>query len=64
MAKAPKSSSKQGVRPAADLVPREAGVVTGGKTPETSRKQLEAQDKLGNFEIQNLMSTYNQAETL
>ncbi|MCC7383655.1 MAG: hypothetical protein IT384_17575 [Deltaproteobacteria bacterium] len=27
-------------------------------------KDLEAQDKLGNFEIQDLMSTYNQAETL
>ena len=27
-------------------------------------KELEAQDKLGNFEIQDLMSRYNQAETL
>lgn len=27
-------------------------------------KDLEAEDKLGNFEIQDLMSTYNQAETL
>ena len=27
-------------------------------------KGLEAQDRLGNFEIQNLMSRYNQAETL
>jgi hypothetical protein len=27
-------------------------------------KDLQSQDKLGNFEIQDLMSTYNQAETL
>ena len=27
-------------------------------------KDLEAEDKLGNFEIQDLISTYNQAETL
>lgn len=27
-------------------------------------KDLEAQDKLGNFEIQDLMSTFNQAQTL
>ena len=27
-------------------------------------KDLEAEDKLGNFEIQDLMSTFNQAETL
>jgi hypothetical protein len=27
-------------------------------------KDLEAQDRMGNFEIQRLMSTYNQAETL
>ena len=27
-------------------------------------KDLEAEDKLGNFEIQTLMSAYNQAETL
>ncbi|MBC7772938.1 MAG: hypothetical protein H7210_10620 [Pyrinomonadaceae bacterium] len=27
-------------------------------------KELEAQDKLGNFEIQDLMSDYNQTETL
>lgn len=27
-------------------------------------KDLESQDKLGNFEIQDLMSSYNQAETL
>jgi len=27
-------------------------------------KELESQDKLGNFEIQNLMSAFNEAETL
>ncbi len=33
-------------------------------TLEARLKDLEAQDKLGNFEIQDLMSTYNQSETL
>lgn len=31
---------------------------------EGAMKDLESQDKLGNFEIQDLMSRYNQAETL
>ncbi len=31
---------------------------------DSKMKDLEAQDKLGNFEIQDLMSQYNQAETL
>ena len=31
---------------------------------EKRGKDLESQDKLGNFEIQQLMSQYNQAETL
>jgi phage shock protein A len=31
---------------------------------EEKTKNLEGQDKLGNFAIQDLMSTYNQAETL
>jgi|GEM_PF-4708467 len=31
---------------------------------EAAMKELESKDKLENFEIQNLMSTYNQAETL
>jgi hypothetical protein len=31
---------------------------------DAASKDLEAQDKLGNFEIQDLMSQYNQAETL
>jgi chromosome segregation ATPase len=34
------------------------------KQLESAMKDLEAQDKLGNFEIQDLMSRYNQAETL
>lgn len=34
------------------------------KSLEAAMKDLEAQDKLGNFEIQDLMSRYNQAETL
>lgn len=31
---------------------------------EDKAKELDPQDKLGNFEIQDLMSRYNQAETL
>ena len=31
---------------------------------ETAAKDLESQDKLGNFQIQGLMSDFNQAETL
>jgi hypothetical protein len=34
------------------------------KAFEDAMKDLEAQDKLGNFEIQDLMSRYNQAESL
>ena len=34
------------------------------KRMEGAMKDLEAQDRLGNFEIQDLMSQYNQAETL
>jgi hypothetical protein len=34
------------------------------KSLEGAMKELEAQDKLGNFEIQRLMSAFNQAETL
>jgi hypothetical protein len=34
------------------------------KALESAMKDLEAQDRLGNFEIQRLMSQYNQAETL
>jgi hypothetical protein len=34
------------------------------KAFEDAMKDVEAQDKLGNFEIQNLMSAYNQMETL
>ncbi|MFN0169734.1 MAG: hypothetical protein ACKV22_25205 [Bryobacteraceae bacterium] len=31
---------------------------------DSKMKDLEARDKMGNFEIQRLMSQYNQAETL
>ena len=34
------------------------------KAFDDAMKDLEAQDRLGNFEIQNLMSQYNQVETL
>jgi len=34
------------------------------KRLEESNKDLESKDKLGNFEIQDLMSSFNQAETL
>ncbi len=34
------------------------------KNLQRAAKELESQDKLGNFEIQQLMSAYNQAETL
>lgn len=34
------------------------------KDLDSKMKKLEAQDKLGNFEIQDLMSTYNQSESL
>ena len=34
------------------------------KELEQPAKELESKDRMGNFEIQRLMSTYNQAETL
>jgi bacteriocin-like protein len=40
-----------------ELTADELNAVSGGKG-------LEGRDRLGNFEIQNLMSRYNQAETL
>ena len=40
-----------------ELTADELNNVSGGKG-------LESQDKLGNFEIQRLMSSFNQAETL
>lgn len=39
-------------------------VETVRKDLDGKMKNLEAQDRLGNFEIQSLMSAYNQAETL
>jgi len=38
--------------------------VSGGRGLFAHAKSLESHDKLGNFEIQDLMSRYNQAETL
>ena len=38
--------------------------VSGGRGLFTRVKELESQDKLGNFEIQTLMSSFNQSETL
>ena len=34
------------------------------KQLQAATKELETQDRMGNFEIQRLMSTYNEAETL
>jgi hypothetical protein len=45
------------VHEARELAADELNTVSGGKG-------LENHDKLGNFEIQDLMSRYNQAETL
>ena len=47
------------------------GQEIGGKDPldaakaafDSNSKDLESQDKLGNFQIQDLMSQYNQSET-
>lgn len=59
MAKARKTSSK---RMSADLSLRRAGNVKGGvPAVQTQTKDLQSQDKLGNFQIQTLMSDYNQA---
>jgi len=47
-----------------ELTADELNTVSGGRGHFTSGKSLENQDKLGNFEIQRLMSSFNQAETL
>ena len=39
-------------------------LISGRSRLGSASKSLEAQDKLGNFEIQDLMSAYNQAEQL
>ena len=46
------------------LTADELNTVSGGHGHFTRGKSLESQDKLGNFEIQTLMSDYNQAATL
>ena len=51
----------------ADLNDAQGGIVGGpliGTATAHNLKELEAQDRLGNFEIQDLMSRFNQAETL
>lgn len=51
---------------AASVSAEEGASVRGGKpkaTLATKSKQLDSQDRMGNFEIQDLMSTYNQSET-
>jgi len=56
----PKQEQNMNTKPAyagGELDADELNNVSGGKG-------LEARDRLGNFEIQNLMSRYNQAETL
>ena len=62
MAKARKTSGKRSERTPADLSLRRAGKVKGGVPAVRSRtKDLQNQDRLGNFEIQNLMSAFNEA---
>ena len=47
-----------------ELTADELNAVSGGRGLLDAGKDLESQDKLGNFEIQGLMSSYNQAATL
>jgi hypothetical protein len=47
-----------------ELVADELNAVSGGRGLLTAEKDLQNEDKLGNFEIQRLMSSFNQAETL
>lgn len=47
-----------------ELVADELNAVSGGRGLLTAAKDLQNEDKLGNFEIQGLMSSYNQAATL
>ena len=47
-----------------ELAADELSTVSGGRGHFTNGKDLESQDKLGNFEIQDLMSRFNQAATL
>ena len=52
------------VREGRELATDELNAVSGGRGILSHRKSLEAQDRMGNFEIQRLMSAFNQAETL
>ena len=47
-----------------ELAVDELNNVSGGRGHFSGGKHLEAQDRMGNFEIQNLMSSFNQAATL
>ena len=44
-----------------ELAADELNAVSGGRGLLGSGKDIESQDKLGNFEIQNLMSIYDRA---
>ena len=51
----------------ADLGDVTGGIVGGpliGTAKGSQIKDLEAEDRLGNFEIQDLMSSFNQAQTM
>lgn len=47
-----------------ELAVDELNAVSGGRGLFDVSKDLQSQDKLGNFEIQTLMSDYNQAQAL
>jgi hypothetical protein len=51
-------------RASRELATDELNNVSGGRGHFARAKSLESQDKLGNFEIQTMMSSLNQAETL
>ena len=52
------------VRESRELATDELNDVSGGHHRFIRGKGLEGQDRMGNFAIQNLMSAFNQAETL
>ena len=47
-----------------ELAAAELDKVSGGRDFESRMKDLESQDKLGNFEIQDLMSRFNQTRPI
>jgi hypothetical protein len=52
------------LRDSRELTADELNYVSGGRGHFSGGKHLESHDKLGNFEIQNLMSSFNQIATL